>query len=244
MKKLFLIVILTLTCALHAEIGKDQFAQIGSSVQQPYGKALEICKEQGFSHFIFKRISCSDEKGQTLEFKGVTNAEGGKLITETMELDLSSGAALGRQKIEFEILCFEEAPIDHLAVDVEGVFKFVELMSQQQPIEVVEGSKVREVTSLEELKAEIAKSKGPLYVDCYSTMCPPCKKLAPKYDQYSIDLASKGTFLKINLDTVPEMGAQYKIQVIPTLLVFRDHEESERKTALPEILKYFERLKN
>ena len=152
--------------------------------------------------------------------------------------------ALGKQKIEFEILCFKEAPKDLLAVDVQGVFNYVKMMQNQQPVEVIEGSNVKEITSLEELKTEIAKSNGPLYVDCYSTMCPPCKKLAPKYDQYSIDLASKGTFLKINLDTVPEMGAQYEIQAIPTLLVFRDHKESERKTALPEILKYFEHLKN
>lgn len=242
MKKTFLLFIVMLTCALHAEIGKDQFTQISQSIQQPYGKALEICKEKGFSHFIFKRISYSDEKGQTLEFNGVTNGEGGESIIETMEIDLN--AAFGKQKIEFEILCFKETPKDLLAVDVEGIFKFMEMMSQKQPPALVEGSKVREISSLEELKTEISKSTGPVYLDCYSTTCPPCKMLAPKYDQYSIDLASKGSFLKINLDTIPEMGSQYNIQAVPTLIVFKDHKESERKTALPEILKYFEQLKN
>jgi len=244
MKKLFLLFIVILTSALHAEIGKDQFAQICAGIQQPCGKALEICKEKGFTHFVFKRISYSDEKGQTMEFNGGSIAEEGESIVET--IDTGKDAPFGKQKIEFEILCFKEAPKDLLAVDAEAMFKFMEMVSkqQQQPPETVEGSEVREITSLEELKTEISKSNGPVYLDCYSATCPPCKMLAPKYDQYSIDLASKGSFLKINLDTIPEMGTQYNIQAVPTLIVFKDHKELERKTALPEILKYFESLKN
>lgn len=242
MKKAFLLFIVTLTCALHAEIGKDQFAQISQSIQLPYGKALEICKEKGFSHFVFNRITCLDDKGQTLEFNGGQNTERGESIVETMEMELNP--AFGKQKIEFEILCFKETPKNPLAVDVEAIYKFMETLSQQQPPQSVAGSKVREIASLKDLEAEISRSVGPVYLDCYSATCPPCRTLAPKYDQYSIDLASEGTFLKINLDTNPEMRAQYKIEGVPTLIVFKNRKVAERKIALPEILKYFEALKN
>lgn len=244
MKKILLILLTTLTCALHAEIGKDQMAQIVVGVSHPYTKALEICKENGFSHFIFQRISYSDDKGQTLVFKGVTNSHGGKLITETIELDLNAmGFPFGQQKIEFDILCFNEAPDDQLAVDVDGFYKFVEMFSQQDPVEAVEGSQVREMTSLQELETEIANSTGSVYLDCYSTSCPPCRMFGPKYEQYSIDLADKGTFLKINSDTVPEILAQYNITSVPTLIIFKDQKESQRISGLLELIKYFDQLK-
>jgi len=172
----------------------------------------------------------------------VTNVEGGELIVETIDQDLAP--PLGKAKIEFEILCFKEAPKDPLAVDVQGFFDACAVMqSMEEPAQAVEGGKVKEITTLEELEKEIASAKGPLYLDCYSTKCPPCKMLAPKFDQYSIDLASKGTFLKINFDTVPEIGDQYKLRGFPTVLVFEDKEVAARKMGLPEIFKYFESLK-
>lgn len=241
MKKLLFIFTVVLAATLQAELGKDQFTQISFPSTQTYGKALEICKEKGFSHFLIKKISYLDERGQTLEFKGVSKAEGGTLITETITQEF--GPPLGTIKFDFELLCFKEVPKDILAIDVQGVFDFVSSIQNQQPEKEVVGSCVREVNNMEELKAEIAKAKGPIYLDCYSSHCPPCKILAPKFDQYSKDFSSKGTFLKINLDKVPEISAQYKLTFIPTIIVFKDQKEVERKTALPEILKYFESLR-
>ncbi len=242
MKKILLVLFTSFTCLLNAEIGENQFYQFSVSTSQSYGRALDICQEREFGYFVFKRISYSDESGQTLEFKGVTSAEDGELIVETIEPELNP--AFGKQKIEFEIFCFKEAPKGLLAVDVQELFDCIAMMREEPSAQATEMSKVREITTLEELEKEIASANGPLYLDCYSTMCPPCKMLAPRFDQYSIDLASKGTFLNVNVDTVSEVGDKYKIKALPTLLIFEDNEEPIRKAGLPEILKYFASLKD
>jgi thiol-disulfide isomerase/thioredoxin len=241
MKILFLVLLAALSSHLQAAIGRDQFVQVSLPINHTYGKALEICKEKGFSHFLIKKILYSDERGQTLEFRGISSAEGSTLIAETVTQELDP--PLGTIQFDFELLCFKEAPKDLLAVDVQGVLDFVALMQNQQPVKAMAGSHVREINTLDELNAELAKAKGPVYLDCYSSSCPPCKVLAPKFDAYSQDLSSKGVFLKINLDSVSEMGAQYKIRSLPTLLVFQEQKEVERKISLPEIIKYFENLK-
>lgn len=243
MKKTLFLFIATLASALSASIGMDQFTQISFPAQQVYGKALQICQEKEFSHFLIKKISYSDDKGQTLEFKGMEGAEQGTLISDAFSQDM--GAPLGNLKVDFELICFKEAPKEILAVDVQDVFNFLAQMQNQvqQPEITVQGSNVLEVKTMAELSDVLAKAKGTIYLDCYSSMCPPCKKLAPKFDQYSKEFAAKGIFLKINVDEVPEFATEYKISSIPTLIVFKDQKEVERQKSLPSILKYFDELK-
>jgi thioredoxin 1 len=241
MKRILLSLITSFCCFVNAEIGKDQIAQLSLCLQVPYGKGLQICQEQGFSHFVFKSISYSDEKGQTLTFEGSANDDKGQIISDTIELNLTP--EFGKQTIKFDLLCYKEAPENPLAVDVKGTNEFIAMLENQQSEPSTEVSQVREITSFKDLKNEITNAKGPLFVDCYSTKCPPCKMLTPKYDQFSVDLASKGTFLKVNINDVPEIGPEYGIQAIPTLIVFKNQKENTRKSGLPEILKYFEDLK-
>ena len=103
---------------------------------------------------------------------------------------------------------------------------------------------ITEVKSVKELQAIISSSNTPVFVDCYSNSCPPCRRLSPLYDKYAEELSSKGKFVKVNLSRVHETVAAYEIQGMPTLLVFDKKGNLESKeVGFPKIRNYFETLK-
>lgn len=238
MKKFLIFFVLTLTCTLDAQVGMDQYMQLSFPMTQTYEKALEICKERGFTHFLIRKVSYKDEQGQTLMFNGISHAEGGIVVSETITRKFDS--PIGTLHVEFELLCFKKAPNESLAINVQDVFDLISVMNNQQLPREIKKSQVREVKNIEDLKMEITKVKGPIYLDCYSSNCPPCKIFDPIFDQISKDFSYYGTFLKVNLENVPEMSDQYKIKSIPTLIVFEGQKEVTRKSSLAEILEYFQ----
>jgi thioredoxin 1 len=79
-----------------------------------------------------------------------------------------------------------------------------------------------------------------LIADFYATWCPPCKVIAPVYEQLSKahSVAGKIAFVKVNVDEQREIAAQYGIQAMPTFLVFKDGKKIEEiKGANPPALK-------
>lgn len=79
-----------------------------------------------------------------------------------------------------------------------------------------------------------------LIADFYATWCPPCKQIAPIYNQLSTAHAAEGNFafVKVNVDEAREIAAQYGIQAMPTFLLFKDGKQIEEiKGADPRKLK-------
>ena len=79
-----------------------------------------------------------------------------------------------------------------------------------------------------------------LIADFYATWCPPCKTIAPIYNQLSTAHAAPGkfAFVKVNVDEAREIAAQYGIQAMPTFLLFKDGKQIEEiKGADPRQLK-------
>ena len=103
-------------------------------------------------------------------------------------------------------------------------------------------STVVEVKSMDQLKSLI-NSGGTVFVDFYSPTCPPCKRLAPKYAEYSATLSSKGKFLKVNVYDVKGASEAYNVTGFPTMIVFENGREKERVIGMPDIPQYFERMK-
>lgn len=79
-----------------------------------------------------------------------------------------------------------------------------------------------------------------LIADFYATWCPPCKTIAPIFNQLSTQHSVPGkiAFVKINVDEQREVAGQYGIQAMPTFLMFRDGKVVETvKGADPRALK-------
>jgi thioredoxin 1 len=70
----------------------------------------------------------------------------------------------------------------------------------------------------------LAGSNTYLIVDFYATWCPPCKAIAPIYEQLSKQHETPGkiAFAKVNVDEQREVAAQYGIQAMPTFLVLKN----------------------
>lgn len=65
-------------------------------------------------------------------------------------------------------------------------------------------------------------SSGTCFIDFFATWCGPCKMLSPIVEKLSDEYAGKVTFLKVDVDKVPDVAAQYGIMSIPTLVMTKD----------------------
>lgn len=68
---------------------------------------------------------------------------------------------------------------------------------------------------------EVLNSKKPVLVDFFATWCGPCQMLSPVLEKISnsraeIDIA------KVDIDKSMELARQYNIEVVPTMIIFKD----------------------
>jgi thioredoxin 1 len=71
-------------------------------------------------------------------------------------------------------------------------------------------------------EAEVIKSAEPVVVDFFAEWCGPCKAMAPALEQVSKEMAGKVKVVKIDVDQNPEITQKYRIQAMPTLMLFKD----------------------
>lgn len=83
------------------------------------------------------------------------------------------------------------------------------------------GSMEIEITK-ENFKQEVLESKLPVLVDFFATWCGPCKMLAPTLEEFAKENAGKIVVGKCDIDKQQELANEYKIEVVPTLIAFKN----------------------
>ena len=79
---------------------------------------------------------------------------------------------------------------------------------------------VIEITTKQEFYDHLEKSNNNfLLVDFYAQWCGPCKKIAPVLHNMS-DKYTTVTFLKVDIDAVPELKDDFSISAMPTFMLF------------------------
>lgn len=69
--------------------------------------------------------------------------------------------------------------------------------------------------------SELINAPGmPVLVDFYADWCGPCKTMAPIIEQVAKAHAGKLKVIKINVDQNQAVSQQYRVQGIPTLILF------------------------
>lgn len=87
----------------------------------------------------------------------------------------------------------------------------------------------------EELQKLIDENKNrPLLVDFYADWCPPCKMLVPVLQNIETKYGDEFAIVKVNVDTFPDLGAQYQIKSIPTLYFYWNKEVVEHSAGFKD----------
>lgn len=68
---------------------------------------------------------------------------------------------------------------------------------------------------------ELIKSGEPVLVDFFAEWCGPCKMMKPVLEKVARTMEGRARILKVDVDKNPKAAAQYKIQGVPTLILFQ-----------------------
>jgi len=97
---------------------------------------------------------------------------------------------------------------------------------------------VKEIGQAEYDSEVVAASREkPVVLDFYSTECPPCEALAPKYESVAELFAGRARFLKIFRQGNRELAARLGVTGSPTLVFFKGGVEVGERMSGEEIKK-------
>jgi len=74
----------------------------------------------------------------------------------------------------------------------------------------------------------VLQSNRPVLVDFWALWCGPCRMLAPIVESLAKQYAGNAQVVKLNVDDNPSAVQRYRIQAIPTLVLFQKGEEKDR----------------
>ena len=79
-----------------------------------------------------------------------------------------------------------------------------------------------------DFEQKVLKARLPVIVEFGAEWCPPCRVLAPVFHRLSAEYQGRLGFASVDIDENPIVYVRYRIQGVPTLILFKDGKEAVR----------------
>lgn len=94
-----------------------------------------------------------------------------------------------------------------------------------------------------DFEEKVIKNKLPVLVDFFAEWCAPCKMAAPIIEELAGEYKGKVVIGKVDVDSNQAVAGKFGVMSIPTVIMFKDGKEVDRKTGFAGKAGYEEMIK-